>query len=115
MEYEKEKKLQRYNEALANNKHLRNHINHLRKERSLYDKIFYNLELQILRKKKTLLKLIEETDMIEKRKLALRAKLELLQKSGNKEQESMKTEYDKLLEEMENKNIASPEFGPKIT
>jgi hypothetical protein len=68
-EYELEKKLQRYNEALANNKHLRNQINSLRKERTLYDKIYNNLELDIMNKKNELLKLIEISDKLEAKKI----------------------------------------------
>ena len=68
-EYELEKKLQRYNEALANNKNLRNQINSLRKERTLYDKIYNNLELDIMNKKNELLKLIEVSDKLEEKKI----------------------------------------------
>jgi len=38
-------------------------INHLRKERSLYDKIYYNLEMDIMKKKKKLMSLIKEADI----------------------------------------------------
>jgi hypothetical protein len=37
----------------------------LRKERSLYDKIYYNLEMDIMRKKEELMSLIEEADNME--------------------------------------------------
>ena len=40
-------------------------INHLRKERSLYDKIYYNLEMDIMKKKKKLMGLIKEADIKE--------------------------------------------------
>jgi hypothetical protein len=62
-EGELEKNLQSYNEALSSNKNLRMQINHLRKERSLYDKIYYNLEMDIMKKKKKLMSLIKEADI----------------------------------------------------
>jgi hypothetical protein len=80
-----EKKLQRYNEALANNKSLRNQINHLRKERSLYDKIYYNLEMDIMRKKEELMLLIEEADNMEKEKMKQKEKLEFIQQQADLE------------------------------
>ena len=61
-ELELEKKLLSYNEALSTNKQLRTQINHLRKERSLFDKIYYNLETEIMKKKERLLELIEDCD-----------------------------------------------------
>jgi hypothetical protein len=65
MESELEKKLLGYNEAMSNNKNLRGQINHLRKERSLFDKIYYNLEMDIMKKKQELMGLIEECDQKE--------------------------------------------------
>lgn len=67
-ELELEKKLLSYNEALSANKQLRTQINHLRKERSLFDKIYYNLETEIMKKKERLLELIEECDSKERAK-----------------------------------------------
>ena len=57
-----EKNLQAFNEAHSSNKNLRSQINHLRKERSLYDKVYYNLEMDIMKKKERLMKLIAEAD-----------------------------------------------------
>jgi hypothetical protein len=59
-EAELEKHLQNFNETHSSNKNLRMQINHLRKERSLYDKIYYNLEKDIMKKKEELICLIRE-------------------------------------------------------
>lgn len=62
-ERELEKNLQNFNEVHSNNKNLRMQINHLRKERSLYDKIYYNLEKDIMKKKSRLIGLIRQVDI----------------------------------------------------
>jgi hypothetical protein len=43
-------------------------INHMRKERSLYDKIYYNLEKDIMKKKEELIGLIREVRKKEEEK-----------------------------------------------
>lgn len=67
-EAELEKHLQNYNETHSSNKNLRMQINHLRKERSLYDKIYYNLEKDIMKKKEELISLIREVRKKEEEK-----------------------------------------------
>jgi len=96
-EYELEKKLQRYNEALANNKNLRNQINSLRKERTLYDKIYNNLELDIMNKKNELLKLIEVSDKLEEKKIEYTEHLEYIKEQADREQEHFKTGYQNII------------------
>lgn len=73
-ERELEKNLQNFNEVHSNNKNLRMQINHLRKERSLYDKIYYNLEKDIMKKKAKLINLIKQVDIKseEKNRYAIR-------------------------------------------
>jgi DNA repair exonuclease SbcCD ATPase subunit len=68
-EGELEKNLQNFNEVHSKNKNLRMQINHLRKERSLYDKIYYNLEKDIMKKKEKLIQLIRIVDQREAEKL----------------------------------------------
>ena len=67
-EAELEKHLQNFNETHSSNKNLRMQINHMRKERSLYDKIYYNLEKDIMKKKEELIGLIREVRKKEEEK-----------------------------------------------
>ena len=47
-----DKALKRYNEALANNKRLRENIDNLRRERLVFDQIYRKLEKELAEKKK---------------------------------------------------------------
>lgn len=101
-ENELDKKLQRYNEALAFNKQLRTQINNLRKERTLYDNIYNQLEVDILNKKNELLNLIEASEKAEKTKEEYINKLQIIKQQAEKEQEDFQKGYENVL-----KNIRS--------
>ena len=59
-----DKALKRYNEALANNKRLRENIDNLRRERLVYDQIYRKLEKELAEKKKEMARIIEVSNKV---------------------------------------------------
>ena len=100
-EYELEKNLLSYNEALSTNKTLRKQINDLRKERSLFDKVYYNLEMDIMKKKKKLMDLIEDADKKEKVKKEKQNELVGMQSQVWKNKDIFQENYKNSLNDFE--------------
>jgi len=100
-EYELEKNRLSFNEALSTNKALRKQINDLRKERSLFDKIYYNLEMDIMKKKDRLMKLIEEADKKDHQKNKQQAELLRLQSLVKEDKDIFQKNYKEVLNEFE--------------
>lgn len=104
LEHQLEKSLQRHNEAIAQNKNLREEINALRRERVIFDNIYTQLESELGEKKKEL----EEVDKAKKATKEARdqalSKLAAIKSKAVKDQKNFEKEYQKVFQYLDQEN-----------
>ena len=101
LEYQLDQIKQKNNAAIAGNKILRAKIDGLRKERSMFDQIYKQLETELCRKKNELLKIIVEADKIRQQRQDAHQRLLDLKEKAQKEQRQFEVEYQNVFELLE--------------
>jgi chromosome segregation ATPase len=91
-----DKALKRYNEALANNKRLRENIDNLRRERLVYDQIYKKLEKELAEKKKEMARIIEISNKAYEARDAAQSEMQALKAQADKEQSDFEAEWKEL-------------------
>jgi len=91
-----DKALKKYNEALANNKRLRENIDNLRRERLVFDQIYKKLEKELAEKKKEMARIIEISNKAYEARDAAQAEMAALKQQADKEQQEFETEWKEL-------------------
>ena len=91
-----DKALKRYNEALANNKRLRENIDNLRRERLVFDQIYRKLEKELAEKKKEMARIIEISNKAYEARDAAQSEMSALKAQADKEQEDFEREWKEL-------------------
>jgi len=91
-----DKALKRYNEALANNKRLRQNIDNLRRERLVFDQIYRKLEKELAEKKKEMARIIEISNKAYEARDAAQSEMAALKAQADKEQEDFEREWKEL-------------------
>jgi len=91
-----DKALKRYNEALANNKRLRENIDNLRRERLVFDQIYRKLEKELAEKKKEMARIIEISNKAYEARDAAQSEMSALKSQADKEQEDFEREWKEL-------------------
>jgi len=91
-----DKALKRYNEALANNKRLRENIDNLRRERLVYDQIYKKLEKELAEKKKEMARIIEISNKAYEARDAAQSEMSALKSQADKEQQDFEQEWKEL-------------------
>jgi len=91
-----DKALKRYNEALANNKRLRQNIDNLRRERLVFDQIYRKLEKELAEKKKEMARIIEISNKAYEARDAAQSEMSALKAQADKEQEDFEREWKEL-------------------
>jgi len=91
-----DKALKRYNEALANNKRLRENIDNLRRERLVFDQIYKKLEKELAEKKKEMARIIEISNKAYEARDAAQAEMSALKSQADKEQQEFEQEWKEL-------------------
>lgn len=91
-----DKALKRYNEALANNKRLRENIDNLRRERLVYDQIYKKLEKELAEKKKEMARIIEISNKAYEARDAAQSEMSALKSQADKEQNEFEAEWKEL-------------------
>ena len=84
LENKLDKQLQKYNQAIGQNKQLRAQIDSVRRERVVFDNIYKKLEGELNEKKKTMVRIIEQAETAYHAREA--AKSEMLQLKKSSEQ-----------------------------
>eukprot|EP00347_Sterkiella_histriomuscorum_P003200 403365209 len=96
LEHTLDRQLQKYNEAVANNRKFRSYIDDLRKERNVYKKINKKLKEELKIKKTDLEKELKEAEEIYIRKEMIRKKLSELKVETEKQDTDYQEELRKL-------------------
>ncbi|KAL3917972.1 MAG: hypothetical protein SGPRY_006191, partial [Prymnesium sp.] len=91
-----DKALKKYNEALANNKRLRENIDNLRRERLVFDQIYKKLEKELTEKKKEMARIIEISNKAYEARDAAQAEMAALKQQADKEQQEFEQEWKEL-------------------
>ena len=91
-----DKALKRYNEALANNKRLRENIDNLRRERLVFDQIYKKLEKELAEKKKEMARIIEISNKAYEARDAAQSEMSALKNQADKEQQEFEAEWKEL-------------------
>jgi len=91
-----DKALKKYNEALANNKRLRENIDNLRRERLVFDQIYKKLEKELAEKKKEMARIIEISNKAYEARDAAQAEMAALKQQADKEQQEFEQEWKEL-------------------
>jgi chromosome segregation ATPase len=91
-----DKALKRYNEALANNKRLRENIDNLRRERLVFDQIYRKLEKELAEKKKEMARIIEISNKAYEARDAAQGEMAALKSQADKEQDDFEREWKEL-------------------
>merc|ERR1719460_2214482 len=91
-----DKALKKYNEALANNKRLRESIDNLRRERLVFDQIYRKLEKELAEKKKEMARIIEISNKAYEARDAAQSEMSALKAQADKEQEDFEQEWKEL-------------------
>ena len=96
-----EKALVKFNEALANNKALRESIDNLRRERVVFDGIYKKLEKELNEKKKEMANIIEVSNSAYESRDEAQSKMAELKEKSEKELSSFETELRELSRQIE--------------
>jgi len=91
-----DKALKKYNEALANNKKLRENIDNLRRERLVFDQIYNKLEKELGDKKKEMARIIEISNRAYEARDNAQAEMATLKSQADKEQSEFEDEWKEL-------------------
>ena len=96
-----EKALVKFNEALNENKHLRNKIDDLRRERVVFENIYRKMERELQEKKKKMAEIIELSNQSYEQRDSYQMEVAAIEQSNRKEQEEFEEqmlELGRLLE-----------------
>ncbi|OMJ81002.1 hypothetical protein SteCoe_18615 [Stentor coeruleus] len=96
LENKLDKSLQKYNEAIAHNKQLREQIDKLRRERVVYDSIYKKLEEELQSKKEEMKRIVKKGYKAKKKRDEAKRKMEELKKEAEKEQEEFEKHWQDL-------------------
>ena len=105
LERKLDKTLQKHNEILANNRQLKEEIDHLRRERVTFDKIYKKLEVELQDKKKTLLEVFESSKEAKTRKQNIEDQIRALKNRVQKEENNIEKEFQDIFKDINQKNI----------
>ena len=98
MEYRLSTQLQKFNQAVAENKSMRERIDSLRKERVVFDMIYRQLESDIKTKREELIAIMAKTDRAEKARDESRVELDRLKGEAGKLKELFQNEWNDVVE-----------------
>lgn len=96
LENKLDKSLQKYNQAVAQNRQLREQIDKLRKERVVYDNIYKKLEEELQQKKFQMKEIIEKGKRAHEYREEAKNKMNKLKQQAEKEQEEFENEWREL-------------------
>ncbi len=96
LENKLDKQLQKFNQAVAQNKNLREQIDALRRERVVFDNIYKKLETELKKKKDDMMKIIERAERAYMQREAAKKEMNDLKKEAEREQEEFEKEWNKL-------------------
>lgn len=96
LENKLDKSLQKYNEAIAHNKQLREQIDKLRRERVVYDSIYKKLEEELQSKKDEMKAVVKKGYKAKKKRDEAKKKMEELKAEAEKEQEEFEKHWQDL-------------------
>jgi len=97
-----DKALQKFNEAIAHNKRLREEIDGLRRERVVFDSIYKKLELELQQKKKEMANIIEQANAAYEARDQAQAQMAALKQQADKEHKEFEREWKELGRLIEN-------------
>jgi len=98
LEYRLSTQLQKFNQAVAENKSMRERIDSLRKERVVFDMIYRQLESDIKTKREELIAIMAKTDRAEKARDESRVELDRLKGEAGKLKELFQNEWNDVVE-----------------
>eukprot|EP01017_Pseudomicrothorax_dubius_P046534 TRINITY_DN8208_c0_g1_i13.p1 TRINITY_DN8208_c0_g1~~TRINITY_DN8208_c0_g1_i13.p1 ORF type:complete len:497 (-),score=164.38 TRINITY_DN8208_c0_g1_i13:95-1585(-) len=104
LEHQLEKALQKHNEAIAQNKTMREQIDALRRERVIYDNIYKQLEKELNEKKEELKEITEMKIDVEKNREETLRKLENVKKKVQADQRHFEKDYQKVFKYLDQEN-----------
>jgi chromosome segregation ATPase len=110
-----DKTLQKHNEILAENRQLKEEIDHLRRERVTFDKIYKKLEGELQDKKKTLCEVFESSEKAKERKNKIEDQIKNLKLRIRKEETNIEKEFQDIFKDINEKNVVDrieEKFGP---
>lgn len=96
LENKLDKSLQKYNEAIAHNKQLREQIDKLRRERVVYDNIYKKLEEELQSKKEEMKRVVKKGYKAKKKRDEAKKRMEELKAEAEKEQEEFEKHWQDL-------------------
>merc|ERR1719506_346550 len=94
--------LQKFNEAVATNKQLRDQIDGLRRERVVFDNIYRKLENELQQKKKEMANIIEQANAAYEARDSAQAQMAALKQQADKEHQEFEKEWKELGRLIEN-------------
>jgi len=97
-----DKSLQKFNEAIAYNKSLREQIDGLRRERVVFDSIYKKLEQELQQKKKEMANIIEQANAAYEARDQAQAQMAALKQQADKEHQEFEREWKELGRLIEN-------------
>lgn len=97
-----DKGLQKFNEAVATNKELRDQIDGLRRERVVFDNIYKKLEAELQQKKKEMANIIEQANAAYEARDSAQAQMAALKQQADKEHCEFEKEWRELGRLIEN-------------
>merc|ERR1719313_2609702 len=96
------KALQKFNEAIAVNRTLREQIDGLRRERVVFDNIYRKLENELQQKKKEMANIIEQANAAYEARDSAQAQMASLKQQADKEHQEFEKEWRELGKLIEN-------------
>jgi len=106
LERKLDKTLQKHNEILADNRQLKEEIDHLRRERVTFDKIYKKLEVELQEKKKTLQEVFENSKKAKARKQNIEEQIKNLKLRVRKEESNIEKEFQDVFRDINEQNVA---------
>merc|ERR1712203_33302 len=97
-----DKALQKFNEAIADNRGLREQIDTLRRERVVFDNIYRKLENELTQKKKEMANIIEQANAAYEARDSAQAQMASLKQQADKEHAEFEKEWKELGRLIEN-------------
>jgi len=91
-----DKALQKFNESVATNKHLRDAIDGLRRERVVFDNIYKKLEAELQQKKKEMANIIEQANAAYEARDSAQQQMAALKQQADKEHAEFEKEWREL-------------------
>ena len=91
-----EKARVKYNEALSSNKHLREKIDNLRRERVVFDGVYTRLEKELAEKKEEMHKIVEVSNAAYDARERANQEMEALKNQAEQEQKAFEAEWNEL-------------------